>query len=131
MLAGFALISASSYSQCDSTASICTTHMTADYISDGQVYRALLLKNETAEFHATFYGGSTYRVAGCSGQQGKDLVFSIYDPEHNLLFTNTDYEGSPYWDFQFDFTVNCTIEAKLDDMGSPSGCAVLLISFRQ
>ena len=41
--------------------------MTASYIPDGQFYRALLNEDETAEFELTLYGGTTYRVAACTG----------------------------------------------------------------
>ncbi|MCB0428648.1 MAG: hypothetical protein H6585_09595 [Flavobacteriales bacterium] len=129
---GFLFLSIAGYSQCDSTATICSKHISNGFISDGQIYRALLLDKEVAEFHATFYGGSTYRIAACTGLEGKDLEFSVYDPQHNLLFTNSEFEDSPYWDFVFDYTVNCTIEAKLGHNNSAaSGCAVMLIGFKQ
>ena len=54
------------FAQCDTIAKVCNDNITDDYISDGQEYRSLLLSDELAEFQATFYGGSTYRLAGCS-----------------------------------------------------------------
>lgn len=116
--------------QCDSIASICAKNVTANYISDGQSYRALLNGDEVAEFRATFYGGSTYRIAGCSGFTDGNLIFSIYDEDHNRLFTSSDHKNTPYWDFKFTSTVDCTIEAKLNSNNVKSGCAALVIGFK-
>jgi hypothetical protein len=118
------------FAQCDSIANMCVKHMTAQYISDGQQYRALLLDQETAEFNATFYGNTTYRVAACSGKSDGNLVFTVFDKDKNVLFTNKDYQNAPYWDFKVNNTLECTIEAHLNSTLS-SGCAVLLISFKQ
>lgn len=118
--------------QCDTIANLCAKHIIASFISDGQQYRALLLNpEETAEFKTTFFGETVYRIAGCSGLSDGNLIFSIYDQERNLLFTNKDYKNSPYWDFKVKSTVEVTIEARLDPSNNGSGCAVLLIGFKQ
>ncbi|PCH65684.1 MAG: hypothetical protein COC01_09415 [Bacteroidetes bacterium] len=135
-LSSFVLIiclfaSSGSFAQCDTTANRCENHLSTDYISDGQQYRALLLDDETAEFHATFFGGSTYRIAGCSGLSDGNLIFSLYDPDRNLLYTNNDYRNAPFWDFTFTSTTDCTIEAQLESLNQSSGCAVLLIGFKR
>ena len=120
-----------SLAQCDTVANVCYKNITAKYISDGQQYRALLLKGENAEFSATLFGGTQYRMAACSGMTDGQLVFSIYDKQHNLLFTNTEHKNAPYWDFKVKNTIDCTIEAKLLNGNLESGCAVLLIGFKQ
>ena len=117
--------------QCDSIAKICSENVTADYISDGQSYRALLIGDQVAEFQATFYGGSTYRIAGCSGFTDGNLIFEIYDEDHNQLFASSEYKNTPFWDFEFGSTVNCTIEAKLNAVNVKSGCATMVIGFKQ
>lgn len=129
LVAGFAFVGSAS-AQCDSIARICANNVTANYISDGQSYRALLNGDEVAEFHATFYGGSTYRIAGCSGFTDGNLVFEIYDEDHNRLFASSDYKNTPYWDFEFGSTIDCTIEAKLNTVNVSSGCATLVIGFK-
>jgi len=125
------LLASNGYGQCDSTASLCQGHLSTKYISDGQLYRALLNGDEVAEFHATFYGSSKYRICGCSGVSDGNLIFSLYDELDNLLFTNNDYRNAPYWDFEFKTTVQCRIEAKLETLEQSSGCAVLLIGFER
>jgi hypothetical protein len=117
--------------QCDTTADMCAKHMVSGFISDGQNYRALLLNQEVAEFHATFFGGSVYRIAACSGQSDGNLLFNIFDKERNLLFSNAEYKNAPYWDFKFDNTIDCIIEAQLSSSNAASGCAVLLMGFKQ
>lgn len=123
-------ITTRSLAQMNTTMEICTKHIVPPFISDGQQYKALLTGEEIAEFRASFYGGSTYRITACSGQSDGNIVFSLYDKERNLLFTNRDYENSPYWDFKFNATIDCIIEAELVG-GQASGFAFLLIGFKQ
>lgn len=119
--------------QCDTIANICAKHIIASFISDGQQYRALLLNSEeTAEFHTTFFGETTYRIAACSGTSDGNLIFNIYDQDRNLLFSNRTQKNAPYWDFKVKSTLETTIEAQLDANKNPgSGCAVILIGFKQ
>ncbi len=129
-LVGFIYIGNAS-AQCDSVANVCSENVTADYISDGQSYRALLHGDQIAEFHATFFSGTTYRIAGCSGFTDGNLIFEIYDQQRNQLFTSSDHKNTPYWDFDFASTVDCIIEAKLNSVNMNSGCATLVIGFKQ
>jgi hypothetical protein len=119
--------------QCDTIANICAKHIISTFISDGQQYRALLLNSEeTAEFHSTFFGETTYRIAACSGTSDGNLIFNIYDQDRNLLFTNRKQKNAPYWDFKVKSTLETIIEAQLDANRNPgSGCAVILIGFKQ
>jgi hypothetical protein len=133
LLAGLT-ISFSASAQCDSIANRCAArNMDPSFISDGQQYRALLVNSdETAEFHTTFYSGTTYRIAACSGLSDGNLVFSVYDSQHNLIFSNSNYQNAPYWDFKVKSTLDCVIDAQLNPTtNSGSGCAVILIGFKQ
>ena len=114
---------------CDSIANACEKYITSQFISDGQLYRSLIYEDQSAEFKSTFFGGSTYRIAGCTGFEPGCLIYSVYDIDHNLLFTNADHKNSPYWDFKIENTIDCTVEAKLDLTKQNSGCAVILIGF--
>lgn len=116
--------------QADTIMQICTSYLPSPYISDGQQYKALLSEDEVAEFKVTFFGGSTYRIAACSGLSAGSLIFTVYDKDRNELFSNRDYQNSPYWDFDFKSTVDCVIEAQLDNRVSSSGFAILLIGFK-
>ena len=122
--------------QCDTIATLCERNFDGKYVSDGQSYRALLLGEQNAEFYTTFYGGSTYRISGCTGLEEGNLEFTLLDEERNVLFSNKDfstdsYRNAPYWDFRTESTINCIIEAKLNGDNIASGCAVLLIGFKQ
>lgn len=127
----FVATTTSVFAQCDTIASICEKHLTKKYVSDGQQYRSLLLNKEVAEFNATLFGGTTYRIAACTGTKDGLLEFSIFDKQRNLLFSNIEHKNAPYWDFKVNSTLDCTIEAQLIDANAPSGCAVLLISFKE
>ncbi|PBQ30721.1 hypothetical protein CNR22_02680 [Sphingobacteriaceae bacterium] len=119
--------------QCDTIASMCAKHIISSFISDGQQYRSLLLNSEEyAEFHTTFFGETTYRIAACSGRSDGNLIFNIYDQDRHLLFSNHGQKNAPYWDFKVKSTVETIIEAQLDVNKNPgSGCAVILIGFKQ
>ncbi|MFM1932775.1 MAG: hypothetical protein RL226_2078 [Bacteroidota bacterium] len=119
------------FAQCDEVANECESNFAAEFISDGQFYRALLYNDQVAEFDLSLFGGNTYRIAACSGMEDGNLVFRLYDQEHNLLFTSSDFSNAPYWDFVVENTMQCTIEAQLDLNKQQSGCAVLLIGFKK
>ena len=129
VVGGFITINSASAQIADTVASQCARHLENQFISDGQQYRALLMNaDETAEFHTTLYGGTVY---ACSGLSDGNLVFSVYDSERNLLFTNSEFKNAPYWDFKITNTLDCLIEAKLSGSAQGSGRAVLLIGFKQ
>jgi len=118
--------------QSDVTLSLCSKYIVPPYISDGQVYKALITGDEIAEFHVTFYGGTVYRIAAATGQSEGNLIFSLYDKERHLLFSNRDYKNSTYWDFKFTSTIDCIIEAELDPSArNGSGLVNMLIGFKQ
>lgn len=100
------------------------------FISDGQVYTAFL-DREKAEFKTTFYGGTTYRVAASAGSKEDYVIFTVKDMEGNVLFTNKDQKNSPYWDFKVPQTIPVLIQTELDLDKKVTGCAVMLIGFKQ
>lgn len=100
-----------------------------DFISDGQVYTAFL-DREKAEFKTTFFGGTTYRITASAGSKEDYIIFTIKDPEGNILFSNRNYKNSPYWDFNVKESLPVTIETEFDMDLKVSGCAVMMIGFR-
>ena len=130
LLFSLCLISQTAIAQCDTIATVCGKNFSKEYLSDGQDYRALLVDEQTAEFNLTLYGGSTYRFGACSGLKDGNLLFRVYDAERNEIFSNKDYELSPYWDFKVTNTLEVIVEANLNLDKVESGCAVLLVGFR-
>ena len=109
------------------------------FISDGQVYKAFINNDEKAEFKATLYGGSTYRIAAATAKS-KALIFEIENTgtndenkssTRNTLFSNKEFDNSPYWDFKIENTIDCYIKAKLDLNVALSGCMVMMIGFEK
>lgn len=125
------LLSFAAFGQCESTIEMCKSNFSNEYISDGQVYRALLYNDQIAEFEMSMFGGNTYRISTGSGEKANNLIFRIYDKEKNLLFTNSDFSNAAYWDFVVESTIDCTIEAQLDLNKVDSGCAVVLVGFKE
>ncbi len=130
LISTFCLSNQKANAQCDTIATICGTNFSQEYLSDGQEYRALLVDEQTAEFHLTLYGGSIYRFGACSGMDNGNLKFRVLDEEMNELFSNADYEMSPYWDFDVSSTLDVIVEANLNLDNVSSGCAVLLVGFK-
>lgn len=130
-LLGFATICGTGFAQCDSTAVRADAFLQNNFVPDGQSYRALLFDDQLAEFHTTFYGGSTYRIIGYAGLEPEQLQFSLFDKDNNELFSNEKYDNAPYWDFKFNSTIEGRISAKLDLSKQKSGCAVLIIGFER
>ena len=122
---------AAGQTMCEPIADRCEQHIAGEFIPDGQFYRALLQGDEVAEFAVTLFRGTTYRVSGCSGDRDGVLMFSVYDKDHTLLFTNSEYGNAPFWDFVVKNTMDVTIEATLDPSKAGSGCAVLLMGFKR
>jgi len=131
ILTGCWFLPSKTFAQADTLVSVCNKYMKLPFISDGQQYQTILNGDENAEFHAVFYGGSTYRIIGCSGLTERNLIFTISDIEHNVLYTNKDFNNAPYWDFKFMNTMDCIIEAKLKSKSQTSGFAIIMIGFRQ
>ena len=116
---------------CRTIAERAEKHITTQYIPDGQFYRALLQGDEQAEFNLTLFGGTTYRVAACSGEGDGILLFHVVDKDGNVLFSNKDQGNAPYWDLAVANTIDVRIEAGLDPTKAGSGCAVMLIGFKK
>lgn len=130
-LALIALLPMATEAQMEPLIQKCKKQITKPFVSDGQYYTVLLNDGDIAEFYATFYGGTTYRLVGYVGDEANDLAFSVYDQDRNLLFTNRDFENTPSWDFKFENTMDCIIEAEIDSKNITSGIAVLMIGFKQ
>ncbi len=107
----------------------CVNNIRSPYIVSGQPFKAFITGDEVAEFHTTFFAGSTYRIVACSVKE-KNIIFSVYDNKRNLLFTNETYENAPFWDFKVEGSLECIVEAKLDSNKSTSGMAMLLVGFK-
>jgi len=111
-----------------------TKYITAPFVTDGQRYMTQISENETAEFHVVFYKNTIYRVASSFGNEDNNVIFTVYDENQNELFSNADFDNSPYWDFQFESTVRCVIEARVagevDEVNPKSGFMSLQIGFK-
>ncbi len=120
---------------CEKIVKVCESYLNGSkgkskFVSDGQVYTAFL-DREKAEFKTTFYGGSTYRIAASAGIEDEYVIFTVKDPGGNVLFTNKNYKNAPYWDFKVPKTIPVSIETELDLDKKVTGCAVMLIGFKQ
>lgn len=136
ILFAITVLGANAYSQdCEKIVKTCESYLNGKqgeekFVSDGQVYTAFL-DREKAEFKTTFFGGSTYRVAASAGTDDDYVIFTVKDMKGNILFTNRNYKNSPYWDFKVPKTIPVIIETELDLDKKVTGCAVMLIGFKQ
>ena len=109
----------------------CNKYLKSDFVSDGQEYKADLNSGESAEFHTTFYSGNYYRIAEACNDKNGELIVTIYDPENHVLFTNKKHRSTPYWDFEFKSTLNCTIKVQYISKTKKPSSILLLIGFKQ
>lgn len=136
ILFAITVLGANSYAQdCEKIVKACESYLTGKqgkekFVSDGQVYTAFL-DREKAEFKTTFFGGSTYRIAASAGTDDEYVIFTVKDMQGNILFSNRNYKNSPYWDFKVPKTIPVVIETELDLDKKVTGCAVMLIGFKQ
>ncbi|WP_439185003.1 hypothetical protein [Carboxylicivirga taeanensis] len=107
----------------------CIDQLRSPFVASGQPFRAFLTGSEVAEFHTTFFSGSMYRVVACSHEEN-NILFSIYDKERNLLFSNEQFEAASSWDFKVEGSLECIVEARLNPEKSTSGIAMLMIGFK-
>ncbi|MFC2096406.1 hypothetical protein ACFLQ3_01750 [Bacteroidota bacterium] len=115
----------------ENTTKNCADFLTSGFVSDGQEYIAKLDENNKAKFYTTFYGGSQYRLIGCTDVKDYSMRLSVYDIEKNLLFCNKDYDYVPFWNFSFTSTIDCLIEIELEAEIHLNNEVKLLIGFKE
>lgn len=126
-----AFLTNAAWGQCSTTVNACDSNLPASYVPDGQFHYAMLNEDETADFGMTLFGGTTYRIVACSGTTDGNLFFTVYDKDHNEIFSNRDHDSAPYWDFVVDGTLDVIVEANLDNSKASSGCAVIMVGFKK
>lgn len=99
------------------------------FVHNSQPMKALLTGSEVAEFRTTLFEGNIYRIATCSPTD-KQIWFSVYDTNNNLLFSSTQQTFSSSWDFKMEGNMECIIEAGLMPGKGDSGLALVLIGFK-
>lgn len=120
----------SAKSQVEQLQNICSLYFSPEYISDGQEYFASLKPDQKVEFRTTFYGENTYRIVACTNLKKGELVFTVFDTEKNLLFTNANYNYSQYWDFKFASSITCIIQVDVKNSKFIPGYVMLLIGYK-
>lgn len=117
--------------QADVIESNCKGFFQKPFLATNRPYRALVTGDEVAEFRTTLFSGTTYRIAAGNVDDDKRFViFSVYDSNRNLLFTNSEYNNAPYWDFTVDGYMDCIVEARLDESVAQSGFVILMTGIK-
>lgn len=109
----------------------CSHYFTKGYIQDGQQYFSMIKDNSTVEFNTTFFGRNQYRLVVCSSQQDARVKFILYDTEKNILYNSSDFNYSPYWDFQFKSTVDCIVEIQFSEKITSAAYVMMMIGFKE
>ena len=118
------------FSQVEQLQNICSLYFSPEYISDGQEYFASLKPDQKVEFRTTFFGDNTYRVVACTNLKKGNLIFTVFDTEKNLLFSNANYNYSQYWDFKFASTITCIIQVDIKNIKFTPGFVMLMIGYK-
>ncbi len=116
MIISFSMINFQVSAQKQEVLEKCSNYIKPPFISYGQNFIATVEGNSPVIFKTTFYGGNLYRISSCCGVPDEaKLVFTLFDCEGNILFSNKIHGYSPYWDFKFDSTIECDIEVMLEE----------------
>ena len=107
----------------------CSQYIKSPFIKNSQSMKAFLSGDEVAEFHATFFKGTIYRIVACNGDNS-GIPFSILDKSGKVLFSNEQYSMKSYWDFKMEGDFDCVIEAKLNSTQQASGMVAVQIGFK-
>ena len=126
----YLLVCNQSFAQNDTVFQKCAKYLKLPFVSDGQQYKAIVKNGEEAEFNSIFYGGSIYRIIGCSEFSDGIVSVKIKDIQNNILYDNQEFKNAPYWDFKFMNTMDCKIEAKVSTKSKNAGHVILMIGFR-
>jgi hypothetical protein len=116
-------------SQEDQLVKECLTSLKSPFIAGDSSLKAFLTGEEVAEFRTTLFDGNTYRILLCSHQAGL-IEFSLFDSNRNLLYTSSEYGDTGSWDFKMEGSMECIIEARLNNDLAESGMAMLIIGFK-
>lgn len=108
----------------------CEKLIEKDYFPQEKEYKIQIGQDEQASFHMTFYNDYQYRIAVCSNISDGNLVFTIYDPENKMLFSNKDYNFSQYWDFRFKSTIECVIKVEIQNYEYTKAMISLLVGYK-
>lgn len=107
----------------------CNQYIKSPFIKNSNPMKAFLSGDEVAEFRATFFKGTIYRIVACSGDNSS-VSFSILDKTGKVLFSNEKYSLKSYWDFKMEGDFDCVIEAKLNSTKQSSGVVSVQIGFK-
>lgn len=88
----------------------CQDLIPQDYIQHEQRFHVTMLAEDLL-FQVTFYKEYAYRIVVLS-DQSDELAWELLDEDKQVLFSNALFDYSPYWDFNFMDTMECTIKVK-------------------
>jgi len=107
----------------------CMAAYYSPFIVTDRSFKALLTGEEVAEFRATFFSGTVYRIVSC-GYESENVEFTLMDAERNVLFRSATYKDVVLWDFHMEGSIECIIEARLKPDKAQSGMVFMLLGFR-
>jgi|JFJP01.1.fsa_nt_gi hypothetical protein len=108
----------------------CEKYMQLPFIFDGQQYISPINGEFPVQFSLTFYGGVTYRVSVAANNPTGELIFTVFDKNRNILFSNKNYDYAPFWDFKINNTIDCVIELHVNEVLTQSATAVMRVGFK-
>ena len=105
------------------------------YIFESAAFKPLTAfgaKKNVVEAAFSVYSQESYRVLNLCQGFSDLLEFSIYDTEHNLLFSNKTDKSIKFYDFVAQKSGDFTIEFKIPaaDVKSTSSCVAFAIGYK-
>lgn len=108
----------------------CASLLTEEYVSNGQHYATKINFDESKECEITFIEGNEYRIIACPRESQK-IQMQVIDKQGNILFDNTKYSYTNYWNFKIKKTISCTVRLSLVDNTVKTDEIILLVGFKK
>lgn len=105
------------------------------YTHDGNYHAARLAEGEEAELFKTFYSEMEYRMVVCGEETLKQVEFTVYDTDNNILFSNKQANYAKAWDFKLEASQQLRILIRANSAGSQgtspaNGCVSIMFGFK-
>ena len=125
------VLSAGAFAQCKSLVKKNLVKLTP-YTHNGQLNSANLKKGGVLKIQISCYTGMGYRLAVVGDDALGKLAFRVLDETGHEVFNSANNSNVSSWDFNVGTSQDLTVEITAPSAdGSASGCAALLVGFRE
>jgi len=106
----------------------------AGYILAGQINSAPLYEGDVAELVLPLVRDNVYRIFICSADNLGKVRFKLLDTERNILFDNSTYNFTEYWDITTNSNRKLIVEVTVPKISATNsiiqkGCVSIVVGY--